>query len=67
MVAVIVAALEWFWWMIIVFAWVLFIFLTMSFARSKGRSPLLWGLLACFFPLITVIVLLLIPPSRKSY
>ncbi len=64
MVAVIVAALEWFWWMIFVFAWVIFIFLTMNIARSKGRSPLFWGLLACFFPLITIIVLLLIPPTR---
>jgi hypothetical protein len=65
MVAVIVAALAFFWWLIFVFAWLIFLFFTITIARSKGRSALLWGLLACFFPLITIIVLLLIP-SRSS-
>ena len=66
MVAVVVAALSFFWWLIFVFAWVIFLFFTITIARSKGRSALLWGLLACFFPLITVIVLLLIPPTRRA-
>jgi len=65
MVAVIVAALEFFWWLIFFFAWLMFLGLTIAIARSKGRSALLWGLLACFFPLITIIVLLVIP-SRLS-
>ena len=65
MVAVIVAALSFFWWLLFVFAWLIFLFFTVTIARSKGRSGLLWGLLACFFPLITIIVLLLIP-SRAS-
>ena len=61
-----VAALAFFWWIIFVVAWVIFIYLTISIARSKGRSGLLWGLLACFFPLITIIVLLLIPPASRA-
>jgi len=65
MVAVIVAALSFFWWLLFVFAWLIFLFFTVTIARSKGRSGLLWGLLACFFPLITIIVLLLIP-SRSN-
>ncbi|HEY6566757.1 MAG TPA: hypothetical protein VI341_04480 [Actinomycetota bacterium] len=47
--------------MIAVFLWVIFLTLTMTIARSKGHSPLLWGLLACFLPLITVIIVLLLP------
>jgi hypothetical protein len=49
------------WWLIIAFFWVIFLYFTMSVARSKGHSPLLWGLLAVFFPLITLIVVLLLP------
>lgn len=30
-------------------------------ARSKGRGPVLWGVLGFFFSLITLIVLLLLP------
>jgi hypothetical protein len=33
----------------------------MSIARSKGHSPLLWGLLAIFLPVITLIIVLLLP------
>jgi hypothetical protein len=61
MVAVVVAALSFFWWLVFVAVWVLFLFFTITVARMKGRSGLLWGILACFFPLITVIVLLLLP------
>lgn len=49
------------WWLIIVAFWAIFLSVTMSIARSKGHSPLLWGLLAVFFPLITVIIVLLLP------
>jgi len=49
------------WWLIIVFFWVIFLSFTMSVARSKGHSPLLWGLLACFLPGITLIIVLLLP------
>ena len=61
-----VAALAFFWWLIFFVAWVIFIFFTVTIARAKGRSGLLWGILACFFPLITIIVLLLIPPTRRA-
>ena len=60
------SVLSFFWWVVIVIAWVMFLTVTMAIARSKGRSPLLWGLLAIFLPLITVIILLLIPPVRRN-
>jgi hypothetical protein len=31
------------WWLIISLFWLIFLIFTMSVARSKGRSPLLWG------------------------
>jgi hypothetical protein len=66
MVAVIVAALEFFWWLVFVVAWLLFLSVTIAIARSKGRSALLWGLLACFFPLITIIIVLLLPARARD-
>jgi hypothetical protein len=39
-IGVIVGALEFFWWIVFVVLWVVFIALTMNFARMKGRSPL---------------------------
>ena len=64
MVAVVVAAMSFFWWLVLVFAWAVFLFFTIAVARSKGRSGLFWGVLACFFPLIALIILLLLPPTR---
>ena len=61
-----VAALEFIWWLVIVFFWVVFLMVTMTIARSKGHSPLLWGLLAVFFPLITVIIVLLLPDRTTA-
>ena len=61
MLAVVFAAMSFFWWLIFVAAWVIFIVFTVTVARMKGRSGLIWGILACFFPLITIIVLLLLP------
>jgi Na+-translocating ferredoxin:NAD+ oxidoreductase RnfA subunit len=49
------------WWLLIVALWVIFLSVTMSIARSKGHSPLLWGLLAVFLPVITLIIVLLLP------
>lgn len=67
MLAMIIASvLSFFWWVVIVIAWVMFLTVTMAIARSKGRSPLLWGLLAIFLPLITVIILLLIPDRSRG-
>ena len=64
MVGVIVAALAFFWWLIFVLAWAVFLVFTVTLARAKGRSALLWGLLACFFPVIAIIILLLMPSRR---
>ncbi|HXY72857.1 MAG TPA: hypothetical protein VEM41_09955 [Actinomycetota bacterium] len=61
-----VAVLSFLWWIVIVFFWIVFLTLTMSIARSKGHSPLLWGLLAVFFPLITVIIILLLPDRTAA-
>jgi hypothetical protein len=66
MLAVLVAAMGWFWWMVIVFLWVMFIFFTWALAASRGRSPFLWVLLAIFFPLITIILLLVLPDRSKQ-
>ena len=55
----------WFWWIISIFVWVLFIYFTFLLAASKGRSPLLWVILAVFFPLITIIILLIIPSKSR--
>jgi hypothetical protein len=55
----------WFWWMVSIFLWVLFIYFTFLLAASKGRSPLLWVILAVFFPLITIIILLIIPSKSR--
>lgn len=67
MLGLIVAATfwTWFWWIVAVFLWVLFIYFTFMLAASKGRSPLLWVILAIFFPLITIIVLLIIPAKSR--
>ena len=63
---IVVAALPFFWWLVLIFFWVIFLMLTMNIARSKGYSPLLWGLLACILPLVTVIILLLLPSRLQS-
>jgi len=62
----VVAALSFFWWLIFFSLWVVFLILTMNIARSKGYSPLLWGLLACILPLVTVIILLLLPSRLQA-
>jgi hypothetical protein len=63
---IVVAALSFFWWLIFFSLWVVFLILTMNIARSKGYSPLLWGLLACILPLVTVIILLLLPSRLQA-
>jgi L-lactate permease len=53
--------MDFIWWLLVALAWIIFLLITMTIARSKGHSALLWGLLAVFFPLITVIIVLLLP------
>ncbi len=61
-----IAAGSFFWWLIFFVLWVVFLTITMSIARSKGHSALLWGLLACFLPGITVIIVLLLPDRTQG-
>jgi hypothetical protein len=60
------ALLGFLWWLVIVFFWVVFLWLTMSIASSKGHNPWLWGILAVFFPIITVIIVLVMPEKREA-
>ncbi len=54
----------WFYWLIY-FAVMLFcIWICASVAASKGRSPLLFGILGAFFTVITLIVVLVMPARR---
>jgi hypothetical protein len=66
MLGVILASIAFFWWLIWFFLWVVFIYITISIARSKGHSGLLWGILACFLPLITIIIVLLLPDRSRG-
>jgi hypothetical protein len=61
-----IAAMAFLWWLIIFALWVVFLTFTMQVARSKGQSPLVWGLLACFLPLISLIVVLLLPARSQT-
>ena len=67
MLGLVVAATFWtfLWWIIGIVLWAVFIYFTFMLAASKGRSPLLWVILAIFFPLITIIVLLVIPSKAR--
>lgn len=67
MLGVLVAATFWtfLWWILGVVVWALFIYFTFLLAASKGRSPLLWVVLAILFPLIAIIVLLIIPAKSR--
>jgi hypothetical protein len=61
-----IAALAFFWWLIFFALWLVFLTITMQIARAKGQSPLLWGLLACFFPLISLIIVMLLPVRSQT-
>jgi len=54
------------YWMIGLALWAVFLVFTTSVAASKGHSPLLWGLAACFLPFISFIIVLLLP-NKKGY
>ena len=61
----VVAALAWFWWIVFVVLWAIFIYFTFVLAASKGRNPLGWVILALFLPLITIILLLVLPDRSR--
>ena len=52
-------------WILSVIVYLFLIFVTMGIARSKGRSALGFGLLAVFLPLIALIIVLIIGPSKS--
>lgn len=52
-------------WILAVIVYLALIFITMSIARSKNRSPLGFGLLAVIFPLIALIIVLIIGPPNN--
>lgn len=52
-------------WIIGVIVYLALIFITMNIARSKNRSALGFGLLAVFFPLIALIIVLIIGPPNN--
>ena len=54
----------WVAWVIGFVVWILIIAWTAAIARRKGRSSFGWGLLAFFFSLIALIVVLLMPSKR---
>ena len=53
-------------YIILVIAYLALIFITMSIARGKNRSPLGFGLFAVFFPIIALIVVLIISPGNNT-
>ena len=62
-----IAAVSFFWWLIFFVLWgVIFLPSPFPSARAKGHSALLWGLLACFLPGITVIIVLLLPNRTQG-
>ena len=61
-----IAAVSFFWWLIFFVLWVVFLTITMSIARAKGHSALLWVLISSFLPGITVIIVLLLPDRTQG-
>jgi len=55
-----------FLYIISIIVYIALIFITMSIASSKNRSPLGFGLLAVFLPLIALIIVLIINPGKPG-
>jgi hypothetical protein len=53
-------------YIIAIIVYLALIFITMSIARGKNRSPLGFGLFAVFLPLIALIVVLIISPVNNT-
>ena len=52
-------------WLIGVVIWLGLLVWTVSLARRKGRSPLLWGILAFFFSGLALIVVAVLPRKQS--
>jgi hypothetical protein len=55
-----------FLYIISIIVWIALIFITMNIAGSKNRSPLGFGLLAVFLPIIALIIVLIINPGKPG-
>ena len=52
--------------LIIVVFWIVFVVLTAWLAAKKGYSPAVWTIIAIFFPLIALIVVLVLPRRSQA-
>ena len=55
-----------FLYIISIIVYIALIFITMNIAARKNRSPLGFGLLAVFIPLIALIIVLIINPGKAG-
>ena len=55
-----------FLYIISIIVYIALIFITMNIAARKNRSPLGFGLLAVFIPLIALIIVLIINPGKPG-
>ncbi len=46
--------------------WIVFVALTAWLAAKKGYNPALWTIIAIFFPLIALIVVLVLPRRAQA-
>lgn len=56
----------WFYWLIYFMVMLFCIWICASVAASKGRSPLVFGILGAFFTVITLIVVLVMPARQRA-
>ena len=54
------------WWVLSIAVWLVLFVAAISVARSKGRSLLLWGIIAFFIPLIALIIVAVLPAKRPE-
>ena len=46
--------------------WIGILLWTVSIARRKGRSPMLWGVLAFFFSALALIIVAILPRTQAA-
>jgi hypothetical protein len=66
MAAVVLAETNWLWGLIGFIIWILIISWTATTAARKGRSAFLWGLLAFFFSIFALLLVVLMPSKRYN-
>ena len=54
------------WWIVSAVVWIVLIYLVFRIAVTKGRGPFLWVVLALFLPVISLIIVLLLPARSRS-